>query len=222
MGSHAPMQDIHETKIVEFDLVTYPVPQFDPANPTMISQGPSVCIFNKRDPGEVMASWLFMQFLLTNDVQIAYAKTEGYVPVTTKAQEDSAYLEYLDNAGIDNKEHYQTKIEATKILIDNTENTFVTPVFNGSTSLRDASGQMIENVTKSVRRGETVDEAYMDKLFQDVSTLYRLDQLREQSKSESEDLGPLPNTAKALLIGLVIAWVLIAAYWIVDKTKKKA
>ncbi len=222
MGSHAPMQDIHETKIVEFDLVTYPVPQFDPANPTMISQGPSVCIFNKRDPGEVMASWLFMQFLLTNDVQIAYAKTEGYVPVTTKAQEDSAYLEYLDNAGIDNKEHYQTKIEATKILIDNTENTFVTPVFNGSTSLRDASGQMIENVTKSVRRGETVDEAYMDKLFQDVSTLYRLDQLGEQSKSESEDLGPLPNTAKALLIGLAIAWVLIAAYWIVDKTKKKA
>lgn len=30
------------------------------------------------------------------------------------------------------------------------ENTFVTPVFNGSASLRDASGQLIENVVKSV------------------------------------------------------------------------
>ena len=26
------------------------IPQFDPANPQMISQGPSVCIFNKEDP----------------------------------------------------------------------------------------------------------------------------------------------------------------------------
>lgn len=222
MGAHAPMQDIHESKIVEFDLVTYPVPQFAPANPKLISQGPSICIFNKADAGEVMASWLFTQFMLTNDVQMAYAKTEGYVPVTKKAQEDPAYLDYLANAGIDNKEHYQTKIEATKILIDNTDNTFVTPVFNGSTSLRDASGQMIENVTKSVRRGETVDEAYMDDLFQDVESLYRLNQIGESGvESGNEDLGPLPGTAKALIGGIILAWVLIAVYWIYEQTKKK-
>lgn len=222
MGAHAPMQDIHESKIVEFDLVTYPVPQFDPANPKLISQGPSICIFNKADAGEVMASWLFTQFMLTNDVQMAYAKTEGYVPVTKKAQEDPAYIDYLANAGIDNKEHYQTKIEATKILIDNTDNTFVTPVFNGSTSLRDASGQMIENVTKSVRRGETVDEAYMDDLFQDVESLYRLNQIGESGvESGNEDLGPLPGTAKALIGGIILAWVLIVVYWIYEQTKKK-
>ena len=39
--------------------------------------------------------------------------------------------------------------------MDNTDKTFTTPVFNGSTSLRDAAGQLIENVTKSVRRKET-------------------------------------------------------------------
>ena len=59
------------------------IPQFDVSAPKMISQGPSVCIFNKTDPGEVLASWLFAQYLLTNDVQIAYSETEGYVPVTT-------------------------------------------------------------------------------------------------------------------------------------------
>lgn len=222
MGSHAPMQDIHESKIVEFDLVAYPVPQFDPANPVMISQGPSICIFNKADPGEVLASWLFTQFLLTNDVQIAYAKTEGYVPVTSKAQEAPEYREYLNAKGSDNKEHYATKIEATEILIENTENTFTTPVFNGSTSLRDASGQMIENVTKSVRRGETVDDAYIDNLFEQVTSLYRLDQIGE-SGIVSEDLSgePLPGTAKALLGGLGIAWVLIIVYWLMDKAKKR-
>ena len=222
MGSHAPMQDIHESKIVEFNLEVLPVPQFDISNPKMISQGPSICIFNKQDPGEVMASWLFTQFLLTNDVQIAYAKTEGYVPVTTKAQTSDVYQDYLKNAGIDNKEHYDVKIKATEILIDNTENTFTTPVFNGSTSLRAAAGQTIENVTKSVRRGETVDDNYLDKMFEDVSSLYRLDQLTEANKmDQNEELGPLPNTSVALISGLGIAWVLIILYWVYDRRKSE-
>ena len=220
MGSHAPMQDIHESKIIEFNLEVHPVPQFDEENIAMISQGPSVCIFNKADSGEVMASWLFTQFLLTNDVQIAYAKTEGYVPVTTKAIETPEYKEYLANAGIDNKEHYATKIEATKLLIDNTDNTFTTPVFNGSASLRTAAGQLIEDVTKSAKRGETVDEAYMENLYERVSSLYRLDQLGAVSQGSSkENLGPLPTTAKALLLGLGIAWILIVIYWIIGKKK---
>ena len=53
----------------------------------MISQGPSVCVFNKEDPQEVLASWLFAQYLLTDQVQIAYSQTEGYVPVTVKGAE---------------------------------------------------------------------------------------------------------------------------------------
>ena len=59
----------------------------------MISQGPSVCVFNKSDSQEVLASWLFAQYLLTNEVQIAYAETEGYVPVTEKAQKSLEYQE---------------------------------------------------------------------------------------------------------------------------------
>ena len=72
--------------------------------------------------------------------------------------------------------HYAVKIEATQLLLDHIEDTFVTPVFNGSASLRDAAGQLIENVVKSCRRGETVDDAYFEKLYSDVNSLYRLDQ----------------------------------------------
>ena len=92
MGCDAPLLDISEDAIVRFETVVYPVPQYDPENPKMISQGPSVCLFQKDDPQEVLASWLFAQFLLTNDVQIAYAETEGYVPVTEKARLDPAYV----------------------------------------------------------------------------------------------------------------------------------
>lgn len=126
-----------------------PIPQFVPENPQMISQGPSICIFNKEDSQEVLASWLFTQFLLTNEVQIPYAQTEGYVPVTSKAQQDPTYQDYLSRSGEDNDTYYDVKIEATQLLLDHTDDTFVTPVFNGSASLRDAAGQLIENTAKS-------------------------------------------------------------------------
>ncbi|MBQ8306244.1 MAG: extracellular solute-binding protein [Blautia sp.] len=221
MGSHAPLSDISADKFVEFETEVMAIPQDDPSNPKMISQGPSVCIFNKADPQEVLASWLFTQYLLTNDVQIAYSETEGYVPVTTKAQTDPSYQEYLSLAGEDNAAHYATKIQAAELLMDNTANTFTTPVFNGSASLRDAAGQLIENVTKSVRRKQTIDDAYYDKLYSDITSLYRLDQLGGAGADGKKALGPLPAMSKGLLIVLGIAWVLIMLYVAVGTVRKK-
>ena len=190
MGTNAPLSDISEDVLVDFDTEVMMIPQFDPEHPQMISQGPSVCVFNKTDSQEVLASWLFAQYLLTNDVQIAYSETEGYVPVTAKAQNSAEYQDYLSRAGEDNNNYYDVKIKASKLLLDNVGNTFVTPVFNGSASLRDASGQMIENVAKSIRRKETVDDAYLDKLFEDVSSLYRLDQIQATLSRRSFDASP--------------------------------
>ncbi|MBQ6365674.1 MAG: extracellular solute-binding protein [Oscillospiraceae bacterium] len=222
MGSDAPLLDISADKLVQFETAVLPVPQFDTAHPKMISQGPSVCIFNKADPQEVLASWLFAQYLLTDEVQIAYAKTEGYVPVTQKAQQNTLYQEYLAHAGEDNQEHYSVKLQASQLLMDHTEDTFVTPVFNGSASLRDAAGQMIENVTKSVRRKENVDDAYIQKLYSDVTSLYRLNvEGSESSSSSRQELGPLPATARTLLISLAFAWILIAVAFFVLRRQKR-
>ena len=220
MGSYAPLSDISPDKFVEFETVVIPVPQFDPANPRMISQGPSVCVFNKEDPQEVLASWLFTQYLLTNEVQNAYAQTEGYAPVTSKAQSSDEYQSYLSKGGQDNDHYYHVKIDAANLLLENTENTFVTPVFNGSASLRDAAGQMIENVTKAVNRKQTVDEAFIDKLYADVNSLYRLDQ-RDATATDKADLGPLPPTAVYLLGGLGTAWALMGLYVLREFLQKK-
>jgi multiple sugar transport system substrate-binding protein len=221
MGTYAPLSDISADKFVEFETAVRTVPQFDPSDPYMISQGPSICVFNKRDPQVVLASWLFAQYLLTNDVQIAYSETEGYVPVTMKARNDPSYQDYLARSGEDNDVHYNVKIEATQLLLENTEHTFVTPVFNGSTSLRDAAGQLIENVTKSVNRKETIDEAYMEKLFDSVTALYRLDQGSAAGADSREDLGPLPATAKWMLGMLAVTWVCIGAYVLRMRAKQK-
>ena len=204
---------------MSFETAVRAVPQFDPAHPRMISQGPSVCVFNKSDPQEVLAAWLFTQYLLTNEVQIAYAGTEGYLPVTTKAHGSAEYQDYLARAGED-KAHYAVKIEASKLLLENTANTFTTPVFNGSTSLRNAAGQLIEETAKTVRRGETADEAYFTRLFDSVNSLYRLDQ-RSIVSSERSELGPLPGEARALLVTLGLVWLGIAVYVGRDLLKEK-
>ncbi len=220
MGADAPLADISEDTFVDFETEIRMVPQFDPAHPQMISQGPSVCVFNKADPQEVLASWLFTQYLLTNDVQIGYAQTEGYLPVTSKAQNAPVYQEYLAKSGEDNNTHYAIKIEASRLLLDHTGDTFVTPVFNGSASLRNAAGQLIENVATSVRRHETVDEAYMEQLYADVISLYRLDQ-KDIATNGKQELGALPAPAVLLLAALALSWCLILLYVLQDFVKKR-
>ncbi len=220
MGSHAPLSDISEDKFVEFETVVMPIPQYDPENPQMISQGPSVCVFNKEDPQEVLASWLFTQYLLTNEVQNAYAATEGYIPVTSKAQESAEYKDYMSRCGEDNNLYYNIKIQASKLLLDNIDNTFVTPVFNGSASLRDAAGQMIEETTKSIRRKQTVDEAYMEELFADMISAKHLDQIAVDG-SAKKNLGELPTASVVLLFSLAGVWVLMALYVLKEIIKKK-
>lgn len=223
MGTDAPLIDISADKIVQFETAVMTVPQFETGNPKMISQGPSVCIFNKKDPQEVMASWLFTQYLLTNDVQIAYAETEGYVPVTSKALDSAEYQAYLAAEGEDNNLHYEVKIKAAKLLLENVDNTFVTPVFVGSASLRDAAGQLIENTVKSVRRGMAAADVDIDAMYGEISSLYRLDQIGAQRSraSTDRDLGEMPRISVILLSSLAVAWVGIIAYAVSLMMKRK-
>ena len=231
MGCDAPLLDIPEDQLVEFETAVRAVPQFDPQNPKMISQGPSICVFRKDDPQEVLASWLFAQFLLTNGVQMGYAETEGHIPVTQTALNDPAYQDYLSRAGEDNDEHYAVKLAASRLLMNNTANTFITPVFNGSASVRNAAGQLIESVNKDVRRRAVINDKYIDSLYSEIIALYRLDNVvLDGSQNEdgfggeadtSADLGPLPAGSAALLITLAVVWIVIGAAAIYNFLKNK-
>ena len=206
MGSDAPLLDIPEENVIPFTTEVRPIPQFDPEKPRMISQGPSVCVFSKENTQEVLASWLFVQYLLSNPIQLGYAETEGYLPVTTKAQESPEYRDYLDRAGED-AAHYTVKIQASRLLMDHIADTFVTPVFNGSASLRSAAGQMIENTCKNARRKAKMNDEAVEKIFSDVSSLYRLEQTGGKAAAQ-----PLPKSAWILLGTIAGIWILIGLY----------
>ena len=219
MGCDAPLTDIPEDQLARFETVVMSIPQYDTENPQMISQGPSLCIFNKEDSGEVLASWLFAQFLLTNEVQIAYSQTEGYVPVTSKAQNSAEYQDYLNRSGEDNELHYYVKINASTLLIENVSNSFTTPVFNGSTSLRNAAGELVEEVVKWTRRGTTIDKAYLEQLFTNVTALYKLDQI--ESGFTKQSLGNMPKESILLLSTLGLCWLGIISYYTISSIKKR-
>ena len=92
-------------------------------------------------------------------------------------------------------------------------------MFNGSASLRDAAGQLIENTTKSMRRGESASGYFFSALYADVISLYRLDQV--MSSTQSEDLGPMPAASVILLCILAFSWICMGIYVITQKKKQK-
>ena len=58
----------------------------------------------------------------------------------------------------------------------------------------------------------------MDELFRDVSSLYRLG---STSAGVRKDLGPLPGTAVFLLTALAVVWILLIAWWILERVRKR-
>jgi len=235
IGYDAPMSEVSRNGIPRFETEVMMIPQYDTENPKMISQGPSVCIFNKKDKGEVTASWLFMQYLLTNDIQIAYSQTEGYVPVTLKAQQSEDYQDYISRCGQDDQKYYDIKIKASKLVLDNPQNTFITPVFNGSASLRQASGEMIEDVTASVNRKKIVDDEYIQNLYkemiarfnlknisapkQEVTQTTNIEVLIEQEKAA--ETASLSIEAMILVLSLATVWIILLIYSAVMIIKKQ-
>ena len=200
IGSGATSHDAGNTSSSkDFETVVRPVPQVDVNNPMMISQGPSICMFKKENTEEMLASWLFTQFLLTNNVQISYAKTEGYLPVTNKALESDEFKTYLKS-----DTEYSVKLDATKLVLDNINNTFITPVFNGSANTRLAAGYLIEaSCNKQALSYESINNLY-DKAIKNNG-------LESLMDVKSQSIRP---EAIALIIIIGVIWVGIGGYFI--------
>ena len=119
-----------------------PIPQVDASNPKVISQGPSVCIFQQENEQEVYASWLLVKFLTTDiEFQASFSEASGYVPVIENVNEDELYSEFLNNAT-----GYKTGIAAysAKVCLAQANAYYVSPAFNGSSTARDEVGLLMQ------------------------------------------------------------------------------
>ncbi len=117
-----------------FEVGIATIPQVDVNNPKVISQGPSLCIFQKSNPQEVIASWLFVKFLTTTvEFQAEFGMASGYVPVLKSVGENPVYAEYIANADGGN---YISALSA-KICLEQQDAYYTSPAFNGSSTARD-------------------------------------------------------------------------------------
>ena len=94
-------------------------------------------------------------------------------------------------------------------------------MFNGSASLRSAAGELIESTVKAIRRKQTVDEAFLDKLFSETTSLYRLDQIQTGDSGGKIAFGPLPTESIVLLAALAVSWIGILTYVAAEALKKR-
>ncbi|MBQ3507062.1 MAG: ABC transporter substrate-binding protein, partial [Clostridia bacterium] len=62
-------------------------------------------------------------------------------------------------------------------------------------------------------------EAYVDELYDEVSALYRLDQI--STAAGKSDFGPLPRASVALIVVLVLCWLGMGVYVGVSYLKKR-
>ena len=124
----------------DFEVGITSIPQVNPSNPKVISQGPSVCLFKSEDPQEVLASWLFAKFLATNvDFQAAVSMNNGYAPVIKSVTENPIYADFLASASTANIQAY-----AVKVALDQADAYYVSPAFNGSSVARDQVGMLMQ------------------------------------------------------------------------------
>ena len=147
-------------------------PQVDPANPKVISQGPSLCIFKDSNPQEVVASWLFVKFLTTDvSFQAAFSMKSGYAPVIKSVQNNEVYQQWLDSARGKNEvvdgEQLPANLTAmsVKLALAQEKAYFVSPAFNGSSEARDQVGVIMQTIL--VYEGQDVDAA-INKAFKEA------------------------------------------------------
>ena len=166
IGSSAGATHQRPDKVDEkypFDVGITTIPQMDVSNPKVISQGPSLCIFNKADPQEVLASWLFVKYLATTvEFQAEFSMASGYVPVIKSVGQNEIYKnDFLDKAdGGD----YISALSA-KICLEQEAAYYTSPAFNGSSTARDEVGQLMQ---KCLSEPATDVKKMIKKAFEDA------------------------------------------------------
>lgn len=157
-----------------FEVGVAKIPTWTGGDFKVISQGPSLCLFNKQDPQEVLASWIFMKdYLLTTNFQAAFSKESGYNPVLQSTYEtgvlagagangeDILYKDWL-NSG-DGKSASGLTALTAKAASEFVDDYYTSPAFNGSSKARDQVGSLFVAV---ITEAKTTNKAFEDAMLE--------------------------------------------------------
>ncbi|MCR5564746.1 MAG: extracellular solute-binding protein [Gammaproteobacteria bacterium] len=119
------------------------IPQMSTTYQRVISQGPSVCIFNKSNPQEVVASWLLVKYLTTSTIfQAEFSSVSGYVPVLHSVAQNEQYAKMIAKADGTTNIAYLS----AKVCLEQADFYYTSPAFNGSSVARDQVGALLTTI----------------------------------------------------------------------------
>lgn len=146
-----------------FEVGIAPIPQVDANNGKVISQGPSLCIFQKSNPQEVVASWLFLKYLTTTvEFQAEFSMASGYVPVLKSVANNPVYAEFIASAdGGD-----AVAALSAKVCLEQESYYYTSPAFNGSSTARDQVGSLLSKCLTADAAGDV--DKMIKKAFEDA------------------------------------------------------
>lgn len=140
-----------------FQVAMAEIPQDNPNNKKVISQGPSLCLLNHGDKQKVLASWLFMKYITTNTaLQAEFSMASGYCPVIKSVSENETYKNFLKAESADQRTN--APAISAKLCLAQEANYFTSPAFIGSSIAR----TQVENMVTQYFTGTDIDTAFKD------------------------------------------------------------
>lgn len=152
-------------KLYEVGVMPVPYDMHNPSSRTAIQQGTNISLTKTGSQEEKLASWLFLKYLTSTDVQADYGSTIGYSPVRRSSYETPLFLNYLAKADLEIGSDYQEmglSISNYKSLFEEklismgaraaaiqTEFMFYDDAFIGSSKAREEVGNAFERVILS-------------------------------------------------------------------------
>jgi len=141
------------------------IPQANVNNPKVISQGPSVCIFEGKNITEeqVLASWLFIRYLTTSvRFQGDFSMVSGYSPVLKQEVmlQDTIFANFVNQA--DGGAFIESL--AQKVALEQTPAYYTSPAFVGSSTARDQVGLLLEScisTTTNLNISEFINQQFI-------------------------------------------------------------
>jgi len=147
--------------IFEFGVAPMPYNADLPGERTAIQQGTNMSITTAGTDQEKLASWLFLKYITSNQVQLDFALATGYSPVRYSVYDDPTYLLFRDgkdSLGADLKGEALMKSLAANAAAKQSDFLFYDQAFIGSSTARAEVEAAFERVILGSLEGTTKQE----------------------------------------------------------------
>ncbi len=147
--------------VFEFGVMPMPYNADLPGERTAIQQGTNMSITTAGDDQEKLASWLFLKYLTSAEVQLDFALETGYSPVRYSVYDTPTYTQFTD--GFDTNGNPLTgemlmKSMAARAAAQQADFQFYDQAFVGSSAARAAVEVLFERVILGSLEGTTKQE----------------------------------------------------------------